>query len=231
MFLDYLLSQNLITEFQYNRILNELETEHKGNLSAAILSVGISEDSVTQAKSAFYKLPYQKIKPQDVPYQIIKYIPEDAARHYKFIPIAFTDGVLSVGVTEPENIESMNALQFISAKLGIPFKVFLISQGDFLAVAENYKTATPEVDKAVSEFSNELEMANKELANEEELFLARDKKRREDSETKIVEDAPIIKIVAVIINQAVEAEASDIHIENTGENVRVRYRIDGITCD
>lgn len=228
MFLDYLLSQNLITEFQYNRILNELETEHKGNLSAAILSVGISEDSVTQAKSAFYKLPYQKIKPQDVPYQIIKYIPEDAARHYKFIPIAFTDGVLSVGVTEPENIESMNALQFISAKLGIPFKVFLISQGDFLAVAENYKTATPEVDKAVSEFSNELEMANKELANEEELFLARDKKRREDSETKIVEDAPIIKIVAVIINQAVEAEASDIHIENTGENVRVRYRIDGI---
>lgn len=228
MFLDYLLSQNIINEFQYNRILNELDTEHKGNLNAAILSVGLSEDTVTQAKGAFYKLPYQKISAQDVPYQVIKNIPEDAARHYRFIPISFTDGVLSVGVTEPENIESMNALQFISAKLGIPFKVFLISYSDFLAIAENYKVATSDMDKTISEFSSELELANKELAKEEDLFIERTKKKTEAQQATIVEDAPIIKIVAVIINQAVESDASDIHIENTGANVRVRYRVDGI---
>lgn len=226
MFLDYLLSQNIITEVQYNRILSELDTEHQGNLTTAIMSVGVSEDSITQAKSSFYKIPYKKLKPQDISYQTIKHIPEDAARHYRFIPISFEEGVLSIGVTEPENIESMNALQFISAKLGIPFKVFLISYTDFLAVAENYKVSSEEVDAALGEFSNELEMANKELAKEEQSYLERSKSKK--NEDILVEDAPIIKIVAVLINQAVEAVASDIHIENTGAAVRVRYRVDGL---
>lgn len=226
MFLDYLLSQNIINELQYNSILANLNTEHGGNLVNAIMASGVAEDSIAQARAAFYKIPYKKLNPQEISYQIIKNIPEDAARHYRFIPIGFDeDGVLSVGVTEPENIESMNALQFISAKLGIPFKVFLISNTDFLAVAENYKVSSEDVSEALGEFSNELEMANKELAKEEQNFLERSKKGKQ--ENVIVEDAPIIKIVAVLINQAVEAAASDIHIENTGNAVRVRYRVDG----
>lgn len=224
MFLDYLLSQGTITELQYNRVLAEVDTTYEGNFTKAIIAVGVSEDALTAAKAAFYKLPYQKITANNVTFDTIKYIPEDAARHYKFVPIAFAEGVLSVGVTEPENIESMNALQFMSAKLGIPFKVFLISYTDFIAVTENYKSLSEEVGAAVGELSTELELANKELAKDEPIVDDKGKKQ----EAAIVEDAPIIKIVAVIINHAVEGSASDIHIENTGAAVRVRYRVDGV---
>lgn len=222
MFLDYLLSQNIITELQYNRIMAEVDREYEGNWNNAIIASGVSEDVLTQAKATFYKLPYQKIDASKVGQEIIRYIPEDAARHYKFVPIAFAENVLSIGVTEPENIESMNALQFISAKLGLPFKVFLISYTDFIAVMEHYRALSEEVDKAVGEFSSELELANKELSKNA-APVEKDKKQQ----AAIVEDAPIIKIVAVIINHAVEGSASDIHIENTGTNVKVRYRVDG----
>ncbi len=225
MFLDFLLAQNIVTELQYNRVLAEVDTKYEGNLTAALLGSGVSEDAVTQAKATFYKLPYQKKDRQSVPYDILKYIPEESARHYKFVPIAFAEGVLSVGVTEPENMESMNALQFISVKLGVPFKVFLISHSDFVSILENYKAVSEEVDKAVGELNTELE-------NELVLATKKTQAKKTDAEkasedSKIVEDAPIIKIVAVIINHAVEGGASDIHIENTGEKVRVRYRVDG----
>lgn len=224
MFLDFLLAQNVVTESQYNRVLAELDTRFEGDLSKALLAQGVSEDALTQAKAAFYKLPYQNIKPGDVSYDVLKYIEEDAARHYKFVPIGFAEGVLSIGVTEPENIESMNALQFISSKLGVPFKVFLISLSDFLAIVENYKALSTEVDRAVGELNSELETANKELLKD------KSKKELSESDKKsdmIVEDAPIIKIVAVIIDHAVNGGASDIHIEHTGEQVKVRYRVDG----
>jgi type IV pilus assembly protein PilB len=226
MFLDFLLSQNNINELQYNRVLAELDTKFEGNLTRALLSVGLSEDSLTQAKAVFYKLPYQKVSQQDSTYDILKYISEDAARHYKFVPIGFAEGVLSVGITEPENIESMNALQFISVKLGIPFKVFLISYADFMATVENYKALSEEVDKAVTELNSELE--NELSASIKRSSGTNNKNKTQlNDQAKIVEDAPIIKIVAVIINHAVEGNASDIHIENTGEKVQVRYRIDG----
>ncbi len=225
MFLDYLLSQGTITEAQYNRVLAEVDATFDGDLHKALLAAGLSEDSLTQAKAAFYKLPYQKLKPENIGNDTLKYIEEDAAHHYKFVPIAFEEGVLSVGVTEPENIESMNALQFISSKLGVPFKVFLISPSDFLAVIENYTALSQEVDKAVGELNSELETANIELSKgKSKQTLAEAIKEKEET---IVEDAPIIKIVAVIIDHAVSGLASDIHIENTGEAVKVRYRVDG----
>ena len=222
MFLDFLLSQNTITEVQYNRVATTLDSEFEGNLTKALMAVGMSEDAIASAKAEFYKIPYQKITPASVTSDVLKYVEEEAVRHYKFVPIAFSDGVLSVGVTEPENIEAMNALQFISVKLGVPFKVFLISYSDYLAIIDNYRGVSTEVDKAVTDLNDELERANQEVKTNKQSVV-----KEEGKEAKIVEDAPIIKIVAVIINHAVEGGASDIHIENNGDNVKVRYRVDG----
>ncbi len=220
MLLDFLLAQNIITEAQYNRVVTSLNTEFDGDLTKALVSAGLSEDALTTAKASFYKLPYQKINSRGVTYDVLKYVEEDAVRHYKFVPIAFNDGVLSLGITEPENIEGMNALQFISVKLGVPFKVFLISYSDYLGVVENYKALSTEVDNAVTDLNDELERANEEVKSD--IGKASDQPKE-----KLVEDAPIIKIVAVIINHAVEGGASDIHVENNGESVKVRYRVDG----
>lgn len=228
MFLDFLLSQHIITELQYNQVLAEIDSQYEGNYNKALLAAGVGEDALTTAKSTFYKLPYQKIDAKNIPHDILKYVAEEAATHYKFVPIGFAEGVLSIGVTEPENIEGMNALQFISAKQGIPFKIFLISYGDFIAVLESYKALSQEVDNAVGELNEELEGANQSIGSGKGAIeqLVGDGSKKDDA-GKLVEDAPIIKIVAVIINHAVEGNASDIHIENNGDKVNVRYRVDG----
>jgi len=225
MFLDSLLAQNIITELQYNRVMAELDHEYHGDMTAALVALGLSEEVITQAKATFFHLPYIKADTKNVFSEALKYIPEEAARQYKFIPLSFADGVLSIGVTEPENMETMNALQFISVKLGVPFKIFLVSPSDFTKVLESYKEVTQDtVDKEVSELNGEFEASNKK-----DLAGLVDKKDPFDATKaeKIVEDAPIIKIVAVIIEHAVEGAASDIHIENSGKEVKVRYRVDG----
>lgn len=227
MFLDFLLSQNIITEFQYNRVMAEVGHEYNGDITAALVGSGLAEDAITQAKAKFYRLPYVKLTQNEVSAEVLKYIPEAAAHQYKFVPINFNDNVLSIGVTEPENIEGMNALQFMSVKIGLPFKMFLISPSDFAMVIQNYKSITQEVDKEVGELNSELELSNKK----DTAFVGVVQKKTDiaaKQEDKIVEDAPIIKIVAVIIEHAVEGTASDIHIENTGKEVKVRYRVDGI---
>ena len=226
MFLDFLLSQKIITEFQYNRVMAEVDREYKGDITAALIGAGLSEDLITQQKATFYRLPYVKINEHEILIEALKYIPEDAANQYRFVPINFSDGVLSVGVTEPENMEAMNALQFISVKLGVPFKVFLISPSDFKMVLQSYKGLTQEADKEMDELNGELELANKK---DDVLKNTGVKKGllENKQEEKIIEDAPIIKIVAVIIEHAVEGGASDIHIENNGTAVNVRYRVDG----
>src|ERR1700744_3200212 len=118
MFLDFLLSLHIITDLQYNRVMAEVDHEYHGDLTAALVSLGLSEDAITQAKATFYRLPYLKLDATAIFAEAPRYIPEEAAKQYKFAPIAFADGVLSMGVTEPENMEAMNALQFISVKLG-----------------------------------------------------------------------------------------------------------------
>ncbi|MEO5646482.1 MAG: GspE/PulE family protein [Candidatus Paceibacterota bacterium] len=202
----------------------ELNHEYHGDTTAALIALGLTEDAVTQSKAMFYRLPYVKIG--KIFTEAAKYIPEEAARQYRFVPIAFTDEVLSIGVTEPENLEAMNALQFMSVKLGIPFKVFLISPSDFNKMIDGYKAGTQEVDTEVDELNNELKLADTPDVKVSS-SLAKKQLLNPSLQEKIVEDAPIIKIVAVVIEHAVEGGASDIHIENSGTSVKVRYRVDG----
>lgn len=231
MFLDFLVSQHIITDLQYNRVMAEVDHEYHGDMNAALLALGLTEDAITQAKATFYRLPYLKLDPNKIFAEASHYIPEEAAKQYKFIPIAFADGVISIGVTEPENMEAMNALQFISVKAGTPFKIFLISPSDLAKVmAEAYKVEpVNEKDKEVNELNNELELANKVDAPHAGSSVPKDFAKDGDvkQQEKIIEDAPIIKVVAIIIEHAVEGGASDIHIENNGKAVNVRYRVDG----
>ncbi|MEI8175140.1 MAG: GspE/PulE family protein, partial [bacterium] len=140
-----------------------------------------------------------------------------------FAPFNLTDGILEVGVIDPDNIQAMDALQFISAKLNIPFKIFLISKKDYKEILEGYKGLTTQVDDAIDEFNND---ETEELKNTGSTDKNSEKKK-ETEEEKIVEDAPVIKIVSVVLHNAIEGNASDIHIEHTGEKVKVRYRVDG----
>ncbi len=130
-------------------------------------------------------------------------------------------------MTDPENTQAGDALQFIAQSHGsIPYKMFLIPERVYKAVLENYHGLSGQVDSALSELDTAIEQAATDVTID-------DPKKIQDAlkpgeEEKIVEEAPIIKIVAVILNNAVEGGASDIHIEDTGDKVKVRFRVDGV---
>src|ERR1051326_3100934 len=103
----------------------------------ALENRGIGAEQVLGAESDRYGIPY-RILPKENPSEesSLAYIPEDSARHYRFVPLALEDVVLAVGIVDPDNIEAQDALQFISTKAGLPYKLFLISATDFDRVIE-----------------------------------------------------------------------------------------------
>jgi type IV pilus assembly protein PilB len=224
-FLDELAKKGIINQSQIAEIKTRAKTKHEGNVDKALLESGIPEESIITIKGQYLGIPVRSVGKDSVSFDILKYIPEDSALHYGFAPLQLDNGALEVGVTDPENIEAMDALQFISTKLGIPFKVFLISESDYQKVMGSYKGLGAQVEQALTEFGED-EAATAEMSEEN---LNKELKNIQSGKDggKIVEDAPVIKIVAVILRNAIEGGASDIHIEFTGEKVKVRFRVDG----
>ncbi len=221
-FLEHLVEQGTIQEEQLQVISRLAQEKYEGNNDKALIEFGLSQGDLIRMKSEFFGIPYKKIDEKSISQDLLKYIPEDSAKHYKMVPIGFNDGVLEVGMIDPDNIQASDALQFISVRMNIPYKVFLISPEDYELALNSFRGLNSEVDTALSELDEEIASAASSVQIEE------NKKTKPEDEEKIVEDAPIIKIVAVIINHATEGNASDIHIENTGEQVKVRFRVDGV---
>jgi type IV pilus assembly protein PilB len=222
-FLEELAKKGLIKENQILEIKNLAKEHHDGDIDGALIEAGVSEDEILKAKGEYFVMPIRKIDIKKISFEALKYIPEDSASYYHFAPFGLSDGVLEVGIIDPENIKAMDALQFLSAKIGIPFKIFLISDKDFKSIIDSYRGISTQVEEALSQLDDE---EAKSLS--ESVDLSKElKKVKKGEEVKIVEDAPIIKIVAVILRNAIEGSASDIHIEHTGEKVKVRYRVDG----
>ncbi len=196
------------------------------SLDEVLISTGVKKEDILLGRGAYYKLPVRDLKGKGVPFEILKYIPEDSAAHYSFAPINIANGVLEIGITDPENIEARDALQFIAMSLKMPFKIFLISKEDFQFVLESYRGLTGEVTKALSELEVDIGGLGKDKIIVTVEGGAKEGKKVKKS-AHIVEDAPVAKITAVILRHATEGGASDVHIEHTGEQVRVRFRVDG----
>ena len=225
-FLEELVKEKIISESQIGEIKNRAQAKFGGNIDEVLLEMGISEDQILAVKGEYFQIPTKKVNIKSLSFEAFKYIPEDSAAHYFFVPIGFSEGILEVGIIDPENIQAMDALQFISAKIGTPFKIFLISKSDYVNAMGSYKGISSQVEEALDELNKDEVIDTKSL--NEAVVLDKDIKNiKSGDETKIVEDAPVIKIVAVILRNAIEGGASDIHIENTGDKVKVRYRVDG----
>jgi type IV pilus assembly protein PilB len=225
-FLLKLVQQGHLKEQDVQGILDASEKEEK-SIETLLKERGITDDLILEAKSQQSGAPIRVIGDTKIPYEVLKFIPEESSSYYKIIPLAFVNGILEVGMVDPENIEARDALQFISSRLKVPFKVFLISQKDFDTGFASYRGLTGEVTEALSQF----EGVNPEKKEEEIKIIS----GGEEGEAKvnaggaeqITDDAPVAKIVSVMLRHAVEGNASDIHIEHLGEKVRVRFRVDG----
>lgn len=215
--------------------------KEKGEISGEdienkLLSLGVSEEDILAAKSEYYSMPVKKVDASLITGRILEYIPEEAAIYYQFVPIGEVNGVLEVGVINADNISGRDALNFISSKINLPFKTFIISQNDFDKVINLYKGLSGEVTKALSELETEFVTEAQGDKGEEkkpkrdmaEIESENDLSNPDNKDTRVIENAPVTKIVATILRYAIDGRASDIHIEPTEANVRIRFRIDGV---
>ncbi len=222
--IDILLQKNLIDKASISGIRKQISSGV--SVEDALIVAGVKPEDILTARGEFLNIPVRSLDGVNVPFDVLTYIPEESALHYSFVPLALVDNTLEVGIVDPDNLEARDALNFLATKKNIPYTLSLITESDFKKVIELYKGLTGEVTKALSELESELQID------------ASDTIKRKGDNTKtnkestdnilIVEDAPVVKIVATIVRYAVEGEASDVHIEHMREKVRVRFRVDGI---
>ncbi|MHB9020075.1 MAG: GspE/PulE family protein, partial [Minisyncoccota bacterium] len=176
----------------------------------------VDEIELAKLKSQILKVPFKKFKSEDIGKDILQYISEDIARTYKVVPLSKTSDMLVVGMLNPDDQKAQDALKFIAKQLQINLGVFLIAFGDYDAILRKY-----------SPFKDEVDLAIKSLNLKNIKTTAREKTVQLEEKVSVTEDAPIIKIVASTLREAVNLGASDIHFEPEKLFMRVRFRIDG----
>ncbi|MBU1255282.1 Flp pilus assembly complex ATPase component TadA, partial [Patescibacteria group bacterium] len=189
-----------------------MEVKKKDNLKVEI----------SEINKNISKFPFVDLSNENIPVDVLKEIPEEAAIFYKFVPINKQKNVLEVGMLSPDNLKAKEALRFITQRSGLETKIFAIDENGLKNILKQYRTFRGEVKEALYELEKELE-------SEEKIKLIKRKERAtEEATQKIITDTPVTKIVAVILKHAIEGKASDVHIEPVGNEVKVRFRVDGV---
>ena len=216
-FLETLVNKGLINRYQVDEII-ERSTKEQLSIEAILRDMEISDADILTAKSAYYDTEKKNINYDDVNPEVIKIIPEESARTYQMVAFNLQDDVLEVGMLDPKSIEARNVLQFVTAEKNLMFKVYILTEYGYQELMKKYSGIAGEIGTAIDTF----------IDLDEEANAAKAQKSRDSGEEEIItEDAPVTKMVAAIIKHAVQKGASDIHIEHSGDVVKVRFRIDG----
>lgn len=183
-----------------------------------ILERGMApEDLLFTLKSENLKIPLKKVITEEIPLEILELIPHESAKYYKIIPLSRKDKTLEVGMVYPEDLKAQEALKFLARQGKFNYKIVLINLSAFNNLLRQYRTLKKEVKMALEELETELKTEK----------VKQPAMKRAEFE-KMAEEAPITKVVAVILRHAVDGKASDIHIEPSRKELRVRFRMDGI---
>lgn len=177
----------------------------------------VDQEVAERAKSL--NVPLLEAAPQSVSREVLLLIPEDSARKYGMVPFKKEQEVLSVAMVNPQDFEALNVLRFLAEKERLGIEVYLASERVFNDIAKAY-TGT---DVALKDAILSLKKDEDNIAAREE-----EQNKKKSNDVDIFQDAPIAKLVEVIVKHAVDGRASDIHIEPIEGSYRVRFRVDGL---
>ncbi|MFZ5559664.1 MAG: GspE/PulE family protein [Patescibacteria group bacterium] len=218
--LDVLVNKKLIDPVTLDNIKEEAEKDNR-NIEELLVERGlVPEEKLYQLKGELLKIPFKDLAGYKAGAEILKLVPLEAAQHYRFVPINVDKKkmILEIGMLNPEDIDAGEALKFIAHRHNLTPKPYIITLTDFRNILKEYSTLRGEIKEALEELKEELEKEEKKGVKVVE----------KEKIEKIAEEAPISKVVALIIKHAIEENASDIHIEPSEKSIRVRFRIDGI---
>lgn len=218
--LSQLLERGEITE-AVARQVEQLVIDSGRSYEQALLEAGVTAEVVRRSYAEYYQVPpYALPEGSKISQAVLAYIPQESATHYRAIPVAEEDGLLTVGVNNPDDVQVREVLNFISTKHNLPYKMVFMLDRDIEAALHFYENLSGEVSGVLDTLENELDA---EIAAGAEESQEETKRALEHIE----EDAPVTKIVATILRYAVDGGASDIHIEPHDQKVGVRFRVDG----
>jgi type IV pilus assembly protein PilB len=215
---EILVKESLISQDQLQKAL-EYQRANGGKLGSCLTKMGfITDDDITGVLSRQYGVPSINLKYYEIDPNVIRLIPQDTALRYQVVPLSRVGSVLTIAMTDPTNVFAMDDVKFMT---GFNVEPVVASES---AIAD-----------AISRFYGGSHSNGEELTNlmrdlvDEELELASDEAELDAASLeKAAEEAPIIKLVNLILTDSVKRGASDIHLEPYETELRVRFRIDGM---
>jgi type IV pilus assembly protein PilB len=232
---DLLLKEKRITQDQLQQALN-YQKANGGKLGFNLVKLGfVTDEEITALLSKQYGVPSINLTQFEIDPAVIKLIPIETATKYQIVPLSRAGATLTIAMTDPTNVFAMDDIKFMT---GYNVEPVVASETAVVeAITKYYPGGAKPKDQAPAPTgSSALEMASKGL---EELQATLDttgevevleelEEISAEALAKQGEDAPVVRLVNVVLMSAIQKGASDIHIEPYEKELRVRYRIDGI---
>ena len=217
---DLLVKEKVITPEQLEQAV-KVQKETHVRLASALVKLGfLSDEDVTNFLSRQYGVPAINLSYFEIDPSVVKLIPFETAKRYQILPLSRVGASLTIAMVDPTNVFAMDDIKFMT---GFNIEPVVASESSILeGIEKAYGTSKEEELEQVMQSMNEIgDGADVELqAEEQEMDLG--------ELEKAADEAPIVKLVNLVLTDAVKRGASDIHMEPYEKEFRVRFRIDGV---
>ncbi len=220
---DLLLKAKLINQDQLNEAI-KLQQSSGLKLGEALVKLNVvTEDDITETLSAQFGVPSINLTHFEIDPSVLKLVAADVARKYNILPVNKTGATLTIAMSDPTNVFALDDIKFMTGYNVEP--VVASEQSLQLAIDRHYgATRALELKKVMEEMSAiDTQDTNLEVVEDQEEEAIDLERLAEEGE-----EAPVIRLVNIILTDAIKRGASDIHVEPYEREYRVRYRIDGI---
>jgi type IV pilus assembly protein PilB len=230
---ELLLKEKRITPEQLQEALNYQRT-NGGKLGFNLIKLGyVKDEEITALLSKQYGVPSIALTQFEIDPAVVKLVPAETAQKYQIVPLSRAGATLTIAMTDPTNVFAMDDIKFMT---GYNVEPVVASETAVIeAIAKYYGKTAPAEKNVTAPGASALELASRGLEEMQALGDTADVEVLQEFEeisaeqlAKQGEEAPVIKLVNVILMSAIQKGASDIHIEPYEKELRVRYRVDGI---
>jgi type IV pilus assembly protein PilB len=242
---EILVRENLISP-QHLRQALDYQREHGGRLGFNLVKLGlVSDETITAILSRQYGIPSVNLDLFDIDDSVLRLIPQEVAQKYSVLPLSRVGATLTLAMVDPTNVFAMDDIKFMT---GLNVEPVVVAEASVQTAIAKYYSSSREIELVANpDFAVEsangngfsqadlvsldnLDFDHESLESEVEVF--------EDNEeidlsslTRMSEDAPVVRLVNVLLVDALRRGASDIHVEPYEKELRIRFRIDGVLYD
>lgn len=211
---ELLLREKVISDQQLKKA-QELQKQSGGRLGHNLAKLGyVKEGDLTQFLSKQYGVPSINLDEFEIEQDVINLVPKEVAEKHMIIPVNKSGANLIVAMADPSNIFAIDDLKFLT---GYNIEVVVASEVSIREAIEKYYEEASQFDEVLADFDDE---GIEYIQDDEDVDVV--------ELGKSAEDAPVVKLVNLILVDAIKKGASDIHVEPYEKNFRVRFRIDGV---